>query len=169
MTLRRALARYIAVPLLLAAGALHAQDLKSLQIDKAVARATMGKQANGAAYLQIVNQGADDVLLSASSPIAAKVEIHTMTMEGDVMKMRALPQLELKSGQTLTMKPGNGAHIMLMGLKKPLAIGDTFPLTLSFRKAGKVDTSVEVADFGMPKKKQSEGADMHQHQHQHHN
>ncbi len=165
MTLRRTLACYLVFPLLLSAGLLHAQDTKSLQIDKAVARATVGKQANGAAYLQIENKGADDVLLSASSPVAARVEIHTMAMEGEVMKMRALPQVELKAGQTLTMKPGGGVHLMLMGLNKPLAVGDKFPLTLAFRKAGKIETSVEVAELGMPMKKKDEGGDMHHHHH----
>ncbi len=164
MTLRRPLVRYIALPLLLASGLLHAQDTKSIQIDKAVARATVGKQANGAAFLQIENKGADDALLSASSPVASKVEIHTMTMEGDVMKMRALPQVELNAGQKLDMKPGSGVHLMLMGLKKPLAVGDKFALTLVFRKAGKLEATVEVADPGMPTKK-NDGGDMHHHHH----
>lgn len=165
MTLRHTLTRYIALPLLLATGLLHAQDTKSVQIDKAVARATVGKQANGAAFLQIENKGADDVLLSGSSPVASKVEIHTMAMEGDVMKMRALPQLELKSGQKMAMQPGSGVHIMLMGLKKPLAVGDTFPLTLNFRKAGKIDITVSVVEMGMPMKKKDDDGDMHHHHH----
>lgn len=165
MSLRLTLARYVALPLLLTAGLLHAQDTKSVQIDKAVARATVGKQTNGAAFLQIENKGTDDALLSASSPAAARVEIHTMAMEGDVMKMRALPQLELKAGQKLEMKPGAGAHIMLFGLKKPLVAGDKFPLTLNFRKAGKIETTVEVADMGMPAKKKDDDGDMHHHHH----
>ncbi len=165
MSLRRTIVRCIALPLLLCTGLLHAQETKSLQIEKAVARATVGKQANGAAFLQIDNKGADDVLLSASSPAASRVEIHTMSMEGDVMKMRALPQLDLKGGQKLEMKPGAGAHIMLMGLKKPLVAGDKFPLTLNFRKAGKVDTTVEVVDMGMSAKKKDDDGDMHHHHH----
>lgn len=168
MTVRHRFARYtgfLAFALLLSAGPLHAQDAKTLQIDQAVARATVGKQSNGAAFLQIENKGADDVLLSASSPAAARVEIHTMSMEGDVMKMRALPQLELKAGQKLEMKPGNGVHIMLMGLKKPLVAGEKFPLTLNFRKAGKIDTTVEVAEIGMSMKKKEDAGDMHHHHH----
>ncbi len=161
MKLRHALARYLALPLILSAGALHAEPAKSLKIDKAVARATVGKQANGAAFLQIENKGGDDILLSGSSPAAARVEIHRMSMEGDVMRMRALPQLALKSGEKLEMKPGNGVHIMLMGLKKPLLVGDKFPLTLNFRKAGKVETMVEVVEMGMPMNKGDGG--MHHH------
>ncbi len=154
------LLRLFALILLLSAGATHAQ---SIVIDKAVARATVAKMPNGAAFLQIENKGADDVLLSGSSPAAAKVEIHTMSMDGNVMKMRALDQLELKAGQKLEMKPGNGVHIMLMGLKKPLSVGNKFPLTLNFRKAGKVDAIVEVADMGMPMKH----GDAHDHDHGH--
>lgn len=159
----KSLLRAFALSLLLCSGASHAQ---SIVIDKAVARATVGKMPNGAAFLQIENKGADDVLLSGSSPAAGKVEIHTMSMDGNVMKMRALEQLELKAGQKIDMKPGNGVHIMLIGLKKPLAVGDKFPLTLNFRKAGKVEASVEVADMGMPMKKGD--GDMHDHDHHHH-
>jgi len=155
--------RACALFLLMFVSVSHAQ---SIVIDKAVARATVGKMANGAAFLQIANKGADDVLLSGSSPAASKVEIHTMSMDGNVMKMSALDQLELKAGQKLEMKPGSGVHIMLIGLKKPLAAGDKFPLTLNFRKAGKVDATVEVAEMGMPVKK-GEG-EMHDHEHHHH-
>lgn len=158
------LLRRCALFLLLAAGTLHAQD-KTIMVGKVVARATVGKMPNGAAFVQLENRGSDDALLSASSPAANKVEIHTMSMEGDVMKMRALEQLELKAGQKLEMKPGNGPHLMLMGLKKPLTAGDKFPLTLNFRKAGKLETTVEVAEMAMPKK---DGDDMHEHHHHHH-
>ena len=139
---------------------------QTIVVDKAVARATVGKMPNGAAFLQIKNKGPDDALLSGSSPAASRVEIHTMSMEGDVMKMRSLEQLELKSGQRIAMKPGSGVHIMLMGLKKPLVVGETFPLTLNFRKAGKVESTVEVVDMKMPMKK-GEMHDHHEH-HQHH-
>ena len=162
----KTLLRGFALSLLMFAGASHAQ---SIAIDKAVARATVGKMPNGAAFLQIENKGADDVLLSGSSPVAAKVEIHTMSMEGDVMKMRALDQLALKAGQKLEMKPGSGVHIMLMGLKKPLAVGDKFPLTLNFRKAGKIETTVSVVEMGMPMKKGDGGMHDHDHgEHDHH-
>ena len=160
------LLRLFALILLLSAGASHAQ---SIVIDKAVSRATVGKMPNGAAFLQIDNQGADDVLLSGSSSASAKVEIHTMSMDGNVMKMRALDQLELKAGQKIEMKPGSGVHIMLIGLKKPLIAGDKFPLTLNFRKAGKLETTVSVIEMGMPAKKGDGG--MHDHggpDHQHH-
>ena len=141
MTLRFALSAAFSFSLAFAAGFAHAQAA----VDSAFARATVGKQANGAAYLQL-SAKADDTLLSASAPVAAKVEIHTMSMEGDVMKMRAVESIDLKAENTISMKPGQGPHVMLFGLKKPLKAGDKFPLTLNFRKAGAVEVSVEVMD-----------------------
>ena len=161
------LLRTLAVALLLASSSAPAQEGSPIVVGKSVARATVGKQANGAAFLQIDNRSkTDDALVSASSPAAARVEIHTMSMDGNVMKMRALDQLELKAGQKLEMKPGSGAHLMLMGLKKPLTVGDKFPLTLNFRKAGKMEVTVEVAAMGMPKP--AGGAAGHDHAHGHH-
>lgn len=159
------LLRTIAIALLaITTTAVQAQDKGSIVIGKAVARASVGKQPNGAAFVQVENRGkTDDALLSASSPAAGKVEIHLMQMEGDVMKMRAVDQLALKAGQKVDMKPGDGHHLMLIGLKKPLVAGDKFPLTLQFRQAGKVAVTVEVAAMGMPS-----GADKHDHHHHHH-
>ncbi len=159
MKLRSAFSAAFSLTLAIAAGAAQAQAT----VDGAFARATVGKQANGAAYLQLSAKG-DDVLLSASAPVASKVEIHSMSMEGDVMKMRALDKLEIKGGEKIAMQPGSGAHIMLMGLKQPLKAGDTFPLTLNFRKAGKVTVDVSVKDIAMP----SKGADMQHDGHEHH-
>lgn len=71
-------------------------------------------------------------LLGGSSPAAESVEVHQMAMEGDVMRMRALPQgLELPAGQGVELAPG-GYHLMLTGLRQPLAAGATLPLTLRF-------------------------------------
>ena len=69
-------------------------------------------------------------LVSAASPVAGVVEIHEMSMEGNVMRMRALPNgLPLPAGKLVELKPG-GFHVMLMDLKKPLKAGDQVPLTL---------------------------------------
>lgn len=161
------LLRTFAVALLLVSTSLHAQEGKPIAVGKAVARATVGKQPNGAAFLQIENRGkTDDSLLSASSPAAARVEIHTMSMEGDVMKMRALDKLDIKAGQTVAMKPGSGVHLMLMGLKKPLLAGESIPVTLNFRNAGKVEVTAQVASMGMPKP--ADAAAGHDHSHHHH-
>ena len=136
----------------------------NLVISQAQARASMGKMLNSGAFLQIENKGkSDDALLSASSPAAERVEIHSMTMEGDVMKMRAVERIDLKAGDKLTMQPGQGYHLMLMGLKKPLKAGEKIPVTLEFREAGKLKISVDVVEMGMPAK---QGGGMHEH-HEH--
>jgi len=135
---------------LLLIGSTHAQAVKAgdLVIEHAHARTTKGNMPNSATFLQIANKGkADDALLSASTAIADRVELHTMSMEGDVMKMRAVDSVDLKAEKTISMKPGQGPHVMLSGLKKTLKAGDKFPMTLTFRKAGAVEVSVEVMDI----------------------
>ncbi len=146
----------------------HSYQAGKLEIDHPHARPSMGAQSNGVAYMKIENKGQDDdVLLSASSPAAASVEVHSMSMEGDVMKMRAVPKLDIKAGSTIEMKPGEGFHIMLMDLKKPLKAGDKFAMTLQFQRAGKVNINVHVSDKGM-QAKPAAGDDMHEHEHHNH-
>lgn len=121
--------------------------LNDLVIEKPYARETVPNQPAGGAYVTIENKGSTaDKLVGASSPVAKKVELHTMAMDGNVMKMREVPSIELKPGTRLEMKPGQGFHVMLMGLQQPLKAGDKFPLTLVFEKAGKTEVSVVVQD-----------------------
>lgn len=127
----------------------HAADYTAgdLRIDRPYARATVPNQPSGAAYMTIENKGkAADKLIGASSPVAKTVEVHTMSMDGNVMKMREVQNLEFKPATKTVMKPGDGYHIMLIGLNKPLKAGDKFPLTLTFEKAGTLEISVEVED-----------------------
>jgi copper(I)-binding protein len=134
---------------LLAVSLAHAQEykLKDLRIARPYARATVPNQPSGAAYLTIENQGKNaDKLVAASSPVAKSVEIHTMSMEGNVMKMREVTDIELKPAEIMDMMPGRGYHLMLLGLNQPLKAGDKFPLTLTFEKAGKTEVTVSVQD-----------------------
>jgi copper(I)-binding protein len=125
----------------------HDFQVGSLKVDHPIARATVAGQTNGAAFMEIMNKGkAVDKLLSANSPIAETVEIHSMSMEGDVMKMRAVESLELPAGSNVKLQHGQGYHIMLLGLKKPLTAGDKFPMTLQFEKAGKLKIVVHVEE-----------------------
>lgn len=143
MTLR-SLLFCLALPLSLPAAA---SDFKSghLQIRHPYARATVPNQPSGAAYLTLENTGKSaDQLVALAAPIAKRVEMHTMSMEGTMMKMREVDAIEIKPAASVTMKPGDGYHLMLTGLKKPLKAGDTFPLTLTFRKAGQVKVVVAV-------------------------
>jgi hypothetical protein len=98
----------------------------------------------GAGYLTIANRtDADDRLLSATSPRAARVEIHEMTMEGAVMQMRAIDDLEVPAGQDVTLGPG-GMHLMFFGVTQPFAEGEEIPLVLTFEDAGAINVALPV-------------------------
>lgn len=144
------LALYFSVALL--SNVVLAQDyvLKSLKIDQPFARATPPGAKAGGVFFTVENRGEiGDTLIRASSPIAGTVELHQMAVEGGVMKMRAIPAVEVKPGGKLELKPG-GYHLMLFDLRQPLKKGDKFPLTLTFAHAGTLDVSVVVEDMAMP-------------------
>jgi periplasmic copper chaperone A len=102
-------------------------------------RGTVATQKASGAFMQITSAGGGK-LLAASSPVAGVVEIHEMAMDGNVMKMRAVPALDLPAGKAVELKPG-GYHVMLMDLKQQLKPGDTVPLTLTIEgKDGKRET-----------------------------
>lgn len=112
------------------------------------ARASAGGAKAGAAYLSLANGGPSaDRLLAASTPVAAKAELHTHLNENGVMKMRRVDGVDLPAGGSVEFAPG-GLHVMLMGLAKPLAEGDSFPLTLTFEHAGTVTVGVQVRAAG---------------------
>jgi len=136
----------------------HSFKLGEIDIGHPYARPTREGQMVGAGYLKLANKGPVDRLVSATSPAAGSVEIHSMSMEGDVMKMRQIDAIELATGQTVELKPG-GYHLMLMGLKAPLKVGEKFPLTLKFEKSGEVVVTVNVEE---PKSK-SEATGAHKH------
>ena len=121
----------------------HETRLGPITIVHAYARPTAPGQPVGGAYLRLVNQGPADRLVAARSEVAAGVELHSMHMEGDVMRMREIAAVELPAGRTVALKPG-GMHLMLVGLKAPLETGDSFPLTLKFERAGEVVVTVPV-------------------------
>lgn len=108
-------------------------------------RETAGGQNAGGAFMAIANTGtAADRLIGGSSPVAGRVEIHTMSVDDGVMRMRQLGDgLEVPAGGEVTLKPG-GFHVMLMDLKQPLKVGDKVPLTLTFEGAGPFETELEV-------------------------
>ena len=119
----------------LLATAAHAQ----VTVDKPWVRTTVAQQTTSAGYLTITSvQGGK--LVSASSPVAAAVDVHEMKMEGDLMKMRMVDALPLPAGQAVEFKP-NGYHLMMTGLKAPVKAGDVVPLKLIVEDAkGKRET-----------------------------
>jgi periplasmic copper chaperone A len=138
--------RLLAIVASLMIAAAAAAQTGPVEITDAWARATPGKAENGAAYLTIVSPVADRVT-AVSTPVARKAEMHTMSMEGGVMRMRPLAGIDLRPGEPVTLKPG-GVHIMLFGLAQPLQAGQSFPLTLSFEKAGSREVTVTVEKVG---------------------
>ena len=119
--------------------------LGALKITQPWSRATPRGAPVAAGYLRITNAGIQaDRLVSVATPVAGKPSIHEMSMDGGVMKMRALPNgIEIKPGQTVELKPG-GYHLMFVGLKAPLKAGESFPMKLKFEKAGEVTVDVKV-------------------------
>jgi copper(I)-binding protein len=120
----------------------------SLAVESAWARATPGNARDGAAYFRVVNNGsAPDRLIGVSTPVADKADPHETKTGDGIMRMRPLEQPAIAPGQTLEFKPG-GAHVMLVGLKHPLKEGESFPLVLTFEKAGDVSVAVKVERAG---------------------
>lgn len=110
------------------------------------ARATVAPQKASGAFMKLT-AAQDARLVSVSSPDVPVVEIHEMTMQDHVMKMRQVPSLALPAGKTVELKPG-GYHLMLLDLKKPLTAGDRLPLTLVIEgrdgRRERVDVTAEI-------------------------
>ena len=120
--------------------------LADVSVSHAWVRSTAPGQPVGAAYMQLMSDN-DTVLVSASSPMAKAVEMHEMSMNGDVMKMRQLKQIELKAGQKVSLEPG-GSHLMLIDVKHQIKPDEIVPIQLEFKdKSGKsksVDLKVKA-------------------------
>ena len=120
----------------------------TLRIDHAVARATPPGARTGAVYFTADNAANQrERLLRASSPVAGGVALHQMAVEDGMMKMRAIPSLEIGPGARLELKP-DGYHLMLVDLKQPLRVGETFPVMLTFERAGTIRMMVTVEPMG---------------------
>ena len=123
-------------------GAAALAESASVQVDHPWARPSTSQI--GAVYMTIANRGpVDDRLLSAETPVAGQAQLNTEINDKGIIKMRAVPAIDLKPGGQTMLKPG-GLHLMWVGLKQPLKLGDSFPLTLTLEKAGKLDITVTV-------------------------
>ncbi|QQR38811.1 copper chaperone PCu(A)C [Devosia rhizoryzae] len=123
----------------------HDITFGDLQLNGPFARATLPNAPVAGGFVTIVNTGSeDDRLISATAEIAKDTQIHEMAMEGDVMKMRQLPDgLVIPAGGSVTLEPG-GYHLMMMGLSAPLVEGETVPVVLTFEKAGTVTLDLHI-------------------------
>jgi len=133
------------------AGSVHAQEYKAgpLVIDHVWTRATPKSATVAGGYLKITNTGSTpDRLIGGSADVSRKFEVHQMSMDGGVMKMRELKDgLEIPAGATVELKPGS-YHIMMMNLSHPLIKGERVKGSLAFEKAGKVDIEFVVEAIG---------------------
>jgi periplasmic copper chaperone A len=103
------------------------------------------KLSNSAAYMRLVETGTvPDELVSASSPVATKVQLHVFDVENGVYGMHPVHGIEVTPGAATTILRPGGAHVMLEGLKQPLKAGESFPLYLTFKNAGKVQIEVPI-------------------------
>lgn len=120
-----------------------------LEITAYRVKAMLPNQPTGGGFLTITNKGqAADRLISATSPAAGTVEIHTMEVVNDVMTMRPVEGgLEIPAGATVELKPG-GFHLMFMMVGEPFKEGGAVPVTLEFEKAGKVELTLPVVGLG---------------------
>ncbi len=145
--------RTLAILLAVSAPAAVAGDYHagSLDISNPWSRATPKGAPVAAGYLTIKNTGTTaDRLIGGSSDVAPKFEVHEMSMDNGVMKMRPIKGgLEIKPGDTVALSP-QGNHIMFVGLKKQLKQGDRIKATLDFEKAGKVEVDFDVTGMGGP-------------------
>jgi periplasmic copper chaperone A len=152
MNYLRAVIGFLAVATVTSGAAAHEVANKGVMVAHPWLRATPGGSTIGAAFMEIrTDKGVTDRLISASSPVAGHIEVHTHTMEGDVMKMRKIDAIDLKAGESHVLKP-MGEHMMLFDLKQPLKEGDQVKLQLTFEKAGvlEIDGSVEAVGANGP-------------------
>jgi len=147
----RPIAFFFAAGFCLAVSAASAADYKagSLDISDPWSRATPKGASVAAGYMTIKNSGSSpDRLISGSSDVSSKFEVHVMKMENGIAKMRPVKDgLEIKPGEVVELKPGS-LHVMFTGLKKPLNAGDRFKVTLVFEKAGPVNVDYDVRAMG---------------------
>jgi copper(I)-binding protein len=137
----------VALAAAVSAVAAHGTKVGDIAIGHPFATPSLAGSANGAVYFaSLENTGTvADRLVSATTPAAARVELHAMAVDAQgVMRMRELDAMALAPKAKLLMRAGNGLHLMLIGLTAPLKEGDSFPMTLRFERAGTVDVKVVV-------------------------
>ena len=124
----------------------HGTTAGDVNIGHPYATPSVPGASNGVAYIATLeNTGKQpDRLLRVRTPVAERAEVHTMSMDGGVMRMREVDGIDLAPGVPVRMRPGQGYHFMLMGLKKSLKEGDSFPMTMEFERGGKVEVKVVV-------------------------
>jgi copper(I)-binding protein len=126
-------------------------SVAGIEVQAPEAMATSAGQPNSAIFIKAISNKAAqaDRLVLARSSASASIEFHNMTINGGVMRMREIPGIDLPAGSKVLMHRGSkeGYHLMLMGLKKPLEVGQVIPVTLVFEKAGELEVKASVVDM----------------------
>lgn len=133
----------ITTAILFAAACAAQAQTAAVQVDKAWARASVQGQSGTGAFMTLTAREPLS-LVGVATPVAGVAELHEMKMEGDIMRMRAIPALELPAGKPVELRPG-GHHLMLMDLKAPLKVDTRVPVTLRFRDAKGATQTLEVS------------------------
>jgi copper(I)-binding protein len=124
------------------------EGANTLVIGDAWTRPTAAGMPMGVAYFTITNgTRIDDALIAASTPVAARVEMHETSIEDGMARMRPLTEIPVPAGGRVAVAPG-GIHLMLVDLAQPLEAGTRVPLVLEFRTAGKVSVELSVEARG---------------------
>ena len=145
--------KFILIASLMLFSAVASADMaQQVDINKPYARAAIMQQRNSAAFMSIQNKGGDASLVSAQSPVAKIVELHTHINDKGVMRMRKIPQIDLPENQTVTLQPG-GLHIMLLGLNRDLKPGEEIDVTLGFSDGSEKQLKVPVQKMMMHRMK----------------
>ena len=150
----------LAFALVAAVAFAHGSKIGDIEIGHPYAKPSLPGTTNGAAYFETLENTGNsaDRLLRAATPVATRVELHTMAVDAQgVMRMREIEGIALAPHAKISMRPGSGMHMMLIGLKEPLKDGARFPMTLEFERAGKVEVTVVV------ERDQPSGAASHAH------
>jgi copper(I)-binding protein len=132
---------------------------EAVKVANAWVRAPVPGQPTAAAYLDLTSDR-NLAVVAAGSPAAGRVEMHSMTVDGGIMRMRALPRIDLPAGKTVKLSPG-GTHLMLLDLKRPMKAGDTVPLVLSLQPTGAGQSSLTTVT--VQAEVRAPGAVEHQH------
>jgi periplasmic copper chaperone A len=125
-------------------GLAYAQEyrLGMLEIDRPWLRVTIpGRPAAG--YVIVTNKGKADRITAVSSPLAGRIEIHTTTMKGGIMRMRPVKQIDVPENGRVEFKTG-GPHLMVLGVKQSFKSGDNLPITVVFEKAGAIEIKFTI-------------------------
>jgi copper(I)-binding protein len=148
----------VIVVLTLSFGAAAAHDYTGagLKVVHPWTRATPPGATTAVGYMKLTNTGKIPLtLVGGSTPVAERVEIHSMSMDGGVMRMRPVPSVDIEPGGTVELKSG-GLHLMLIGLKRPLLQEEMIPVTLMLSSGAKIEIELYVEGMGA-------GTGMHDH------